>query len=213
MKASGLERGHNQAVDAVTAHDFLKGLWKENPVFVQALGLCPTLAVTNSVRNALAMALATAFVLLLSSVLVSLVRRIVPEQVRIATYILIIASFVTIVDYGIQAVSLDVHRALGAYLSLIVVNCIILGRAEAFAARHNPLRAALDALGMSGGFAFALVCLGSIRELLGSGTLAGFHLMPAGFQPWNIMLLPGGAFFVLAGWLIVWSFVRRTANP
>ncbi len=195
--------------DRPTVDDVLKGLWKENPVFVQALGTCPTLAVTNSLQNSLAMALATAFVLVLSSLLVSLVRGFVPAQVRIATYILIIASFVTIVDYALQAISLEIHRALGAYLALIVVNCIILGRAEAFASRHGPVRSVLDALGMSGGFVFALVCLGSVRELLGSGTLLGFAVLPPRFQSWNIMLLPGGAFFVFGGWLFAWSFLRK----
>ena len=188
---------------------FLAGLWRENPVFVQVLGMCPTLAVSNSGRNALAMGLATAFVLVLSNVTISLLRKVIPKQVRIATYILVIATFVTIVDYVIQAVSLDLHRALGAFISLIVVNCLILGRAEAFASRNGVLRSSLDGLGMGLGFAFALSCLGAVREILGSGSLFGVHLFHEGFQPWVIMVLPGGGFFTLAAWLLVFEAASR----
>ena len=129
--------------------EFIKGLWRENPVFVQVLGMCPTLAVTNSAINALAMGLATLFVLVMSNLLVSLLRHAIPRQVRIASYILIIATFVTLVDYLLQAISLPLHQALGAFVSLIVVNCIILGRAEAFASKNSAGRSVLDGAGMS----------------------------------------------------------------
>ena len=142
------------------ADEMLKGLWRENPVFVQVLGMCPVLAVSNSAINALAMGLATTFVLVLSNMLVSSLRDFIPRQVRIATYILIIATFVTVVDYLIQAISLDLHRALGAFISLIVVNCLILGRAEAFASKNTVLRSLLDGLGMGAGFTFGLFTLG-----------------------------------------------------
>ena len=188
---------------------FLKGLWRENPVFVQVLGMCPVLAVSNTATNALAMGLASTFVLLMSSALVSSLRRFIPKQVRIATFILIIATFVTLVDFLIQAISLDVHRALGAFIALIVVNCMILGRAEAFASK-NPLGPSLlDALGMGLGFTFALFCLGAVREVLGSGTLFGLALFGDAFQPWSVALLPGGGFFTLGAWLLFFSWRQQ----
>ena len=189
-----------------TTDEFVKGLWRENPVFVQVLGMCPVLAVTNSAINGLAMGLATTFVLLMSNSLVSLLRDFIPKQVRIATYILIIATFVTIVDYAIEAISLELHRALGAFISLIVANCLILGRAEAFASKHKPGVAVLDALGMGAGFTLALLCLGGVREILGAGSLFGLVLFPAGFEPWIVMILPGGGFFTLAGWLLLINY-------
>lgn len=188
---------------------FLKGIWKENPVFVMALGMCPVLAVTNSVVNALAMGLASTFVLVMSSTLVSLIRHLVPKQVRIATYILIIATFVTVVEYIIQAISIDVHKALGAFISLIVVNCMILGRAEAFASKNTPGKAILDALGMGLGFTIAVLSLGVVREVLGNGSFWGVPLFGDSFEPWVVMVLPGGAFFVLGGWLLLFSWIRE----
>lgn len=173
-----------------------KGLWKENPVWVQLLGTCPTLAVTNSAVNAVAMGLATTFVLIASSVLVSLVRRVVPGQVRISTYIVIIATFVTVADFILAATAPAVHKDLGAFISLIVVNCIILGRAEAFAGKNPPWASALDATGMGLGFTVALLALGIPREILGSGALFGFPLFGASFEPWVIMVLPPGGFLV-----------------
>lgn len=189
--------------------EFLKGLWRENPVFVQVLGMCPALAVSNTARNALAMGLATLFVLTLSNAVVSAIRRLVPRQVRIASYILVIASFVTIVDYAIQAISLDLHRALGAFISLIVVNCTILGRAEAFASKHGVTASILDGAGMGAGFTLALFSLGAVRELLGAGTLFGVAVLPAGFQPWVVMALPSGGFLTLAAWLMLFAWLRR----
>lgn len=195
--------------------DFVKGIWRENPVFVQVLGMCPTLAVSNTARNALAMGLATGFVLLAANASISTIRRFVPKQVRIATYILVIASFVTAVDYLIQAISLELHQALGAFIALIVVNCIILGRAEAFASKYPVGRSVLDALGMALGFALALFCLGAVRELLGSGTLFGAAVLPARFQEWVVMILPSGGFFTLAAWLLLfaWWRQRRERRP
>lgn len=189
--------------------EFLKGLWRENPVFVQVLGMCPALAVSNSARNALAMGLATMCVLVLSNAAISSIRRLVPKQVRIASFILVIASFVTAVEYLIQAISLDLHKALGAFISLIVVNCIILGRAEAFASKNPVGKSLLDGLGMGAGFAFALFCLGSVREIAGSGALFGVRLFPAEFQEWVIMLLPSGGFFTLAGWLLLFNYLKQ----
>lgn len=188
---------------------FLKGLWRENPVFVMLLGMCPVLAVTNSVVNAIAMGLATTFVLLMSSTMVSLMRKVIPKQVRIASYILIIATFVTVTEYILQAISLEIHRALGAFIALIVVNCAILGRAEAFASKNTVGRATLDALGTGLGFTIACFSLGFVRELLGSGTFAGIPVFGESFEPWTIMVLPGGAFFVLGSWLLLFNWLRE----
>lgn len=195
--------------DADNMNIFLKGLWRENPVFVMLLGMCPVLAVTNSVVNALAMGLATTGVLFMSSAIISLVRRLIPGQVRIASFILIIATFVTVVEYLIQAVSLEIHRALGAFIALIVVNCNILGRAEAFASKNTVGKSMLDALGIGLGFTLACLCLGGVREALGSGAIAGFPVFGPGFEPWTIMILPGGAFFVLGGWLLLFNWIRE----
>jgi electron transport complex protein RnfE len=200
------------------ANDFRDGVWKRNPVFVQVLGMCPVLAVSNTAINALAMGLATALVLLMSNVVVSSIRKIVPPQARIVTFILVIATFVTIVDYLIQAISLELHKALGAFISLIVVNCLILGRAEAFASRHGVARSFLDALGMGCGFTLALLCLGSVREVLGAGSLFGIRLFGEQFQEWVVMMLPAGGFFTLAAWLLLINWLgsrrtRRTQEP
>ena len=192
-----------------TTDEFIKGLWRENPVFVQVLGMCPVLAVTNSVQNAIAMGLATTFVLVMSNGLVSSLRHFIPKQVRIACYILIIATFVTVVDYIIQAISLDVHKSLGAFISLIVVNCIILGRAEAFASKNTLGKSLLDGLGMGIGFTFALLCLGFLREIMGNGTVLGFQVMPGQFEKWIVMILPGGGFFTLAIWLLIFSALKK----
>jgi electron transport complex protein RnfE len=195
--------------DKSATDEFIKGLWRENPVFVQVLGMCPVLAVSNTARNALAMGLATLFVLLMSNIVISSLRRYIPKQVRIATYILVIATFVTVVDYVIQAISLDLHKALGAFIALIVVNCVILGRAEAFASKNTVGRAFMDGLGMGVGFTFALLCLGAVREILGSGALFGVRLFHDGFQDWVVMILPGGGFFTLAGWLLVFNAIKK----
>ena len=203
-----------RADDPVTLDTFLQGVWRENPVFVMLLGMCPVLAVTNSAVNGLAMGAATTFVLVGSNALVSLLRGQIPAQVRIATYIIIIATFVTVVDYVIQAVSLALYEALGAFIQLIVANCIILGRAEAWASRHRLGPTVVNALGMGAGFTVALLCLGTVRELLGSGSLFGVPVFGDAFEPWVVMLLPPGGFFVLGAWLLVfgWLAERRKAR-
>lgn len=199
--------------------DLVRGVWRENPVLVQALGLCPTLAVTNSVENSLAMGLATFFVLLGSSVLISAIRRWVPGEVRISTYILVIATFVSVTDMALAAVVPDIHKALGAFIALIVVNCIILGRQEAFASKNPVGRAALDAIGTGAGFMIALLMMGGIREILGAGSLLGISLFGPGFEPWVIMVLPPGGFLTLGVLLLLLSAVeqrrlrRRAAQP
>lgn len=189
--------------------ELTEGLWERNPVFVMVLGMCPTLAVTVSAINSLSMGLATTFVLAASCWLVSLLRRLVPKEVRIAIYIVIIATFVTVVDYAIQAISLSLYEALGAYIQLIVANCLVLGRAEAHAARNPPLAATLNATGMGLGFTLGLVMIGAVREVLGAGALFGVPLFGADFQPWVVMVLPPGGFFVMGGWLMLFSIVRR----
>ena len=189
--------------------EFIKGLWRENPVFVQVLGMCPVLAVSNTAQNAISMGLATLFVLVMSNLVISTLRSFIPKQVRIATYILVIATFVTVVDYLIQAISLELHKALGAFIALIVVNCVILGRAEAFASKNTVGRSLLDGLGMGLGFTFALLCLGAVREILGAGSLFGFQLFHDAFQDWVIMILPAGGFFTLAGWLLLFRWMEK----
>jgi len=189
--------------------ELLKGLWRENPVFVSVLGLCPSMAVTNSLRNALVMSAATAFVLVGSSCLISLFRSVIPRQVRISVYIIIIATFVTVVDFSLAALLPEAHKQLGAFIALIVVNCIILGRAEAFASRNTLPLAAADALGMSAGFTLALCLIGAVRELLGSGSLLGFPLLGASFEPWAIMILPPGGFFSLGVLLTLFGWQRE----
>lgn len=192
---------------------FIRGLWQQNPVFVQVLGMCPTLAVTNSAINALTMGLATLFVLVMSNGLIASLRHVIPRQVRIASFILIIATFVSVVDYLIQAISLTLYNALGAFISLIVVNCIILGRAESFASKHNVGQSLKDGLGMGLGFTLALLCLGIVRELLGEGALFGIAVLPENFEKWVIMLLPSGGFFALAGLLLLFNWIKQRNRP
>lgn len=178
-------------------YEVLKGIWDENPVLSSLLGLCPVLAVTNSGPNGLAMGLATGFVLINSSIMVSLIRQIIPNQVRIASFIVIIATFVTVADRYLAAFFPDISKELGPYIPLIVVNCIILGRQEAFSSKNNIGRSILDSLGMTIGFIIVLVVLGSIRELLGTGSIFGIGLLGDWFTPWMVMILPPGAFFTL----------------
>jgi len=178
-------------------YEVFKGIWDENPVMVSLLGLCPTLAVTNSALNGLTMSMATGFVLLCSSLMISLLRNLIPSQVRIASYIVIIATFVTVVDRYLAAFDPVQSKALGPYIPLIVVNCVILGRQEAFSAKNNPGRSLLDSFGMTLGFTAVLVILGGIREILGAGAIFNIPIMWDGFNPWMIMILPPGAFFTL----------------
>lgn len=179
------------------AAEYVKGLWDENPVFRQLLGMCPVLAVTNALINGIAMGLATTFVLVMSSLVVSSIKKLIPSQVRIASYIVIIASFVTIADRFLAAYFPPISKALGPYVPLIVVNCVILGRQEAFASKNSVGRALIDALGMGTGFILALMVLSSIRELLGAGTILGYQVLGSWFKPWIIMILPAGAFITL----------------
>ena len=190
----------------------MRGVWRENPVLVQMLGLCSTLAVTNTVANSLAMGLATTFVLISSSLLISSVRRLVPNQVRIATYVLIIATFVTVADMMLEALVPEIHRQLGAFVGLIVVNCIILGRQEAFASREPVGRALLDAVGTGVGYILTLLLMGTVRELLGSGSLLGVGLFGPSFEPWVIMVLPPGGFFMIGAILLAKSAWERRAR-
>ncbi len=189
--------------------EFVKGFWRENPILVMLLGMCPTLAVTTSAINGLTMGLAVVFVLTGSSLIVSLVRDIVPKQVRIPSFIVIIATFVTMVDIFLKAFLLDLSKALGPFIPLIVVNCIILGRAEAFASKNTVLMALLDALGVSFGFTATLVILGGVREVLGMGTFFGMQVLGEGFEPWIIMLLPPGAFITLGFMLGAKNLIDR----
>lgn len=177
--------------------EFLKGLWKENPIMASLLGLCPTLAVTNAANNGLAMGLATTFVLLSSSLMISALRNFIPHQVRIAGYIVIIATFVTVADRFLAASFPAISASLGPYIPLIVVNCVILGRQEAFSSRNGIGRSLLDSLGMGLGFIMILVTLGIIREILGSGSVFGFAILGDWFTPWMVMILPPGAFLTL----------------
>jgi electron transport complex protein RnfE len=186
-----------------------KGLWRQNPVFVAVLGLCPAMAVTNSLRNGLVMGGASTFVLVGSSAIVSLLRRWIPREIRISVFIIIIATFVTVVDLALAAWLPSAHEELGAFISLIVVNCLILGRQEAFASKNPVGLAVMDALGMSLGFTLALGLIGAIREILGSGTLLGVPLFGDGFVPWAIMVLPPGGFFALGALLVGFAWLEE----
>ena len=186
--------------------DVWSGISANNPVLVQMLGLCPAMAVSNSLANGLAMGLATAFVLLCSSFLISALRRYIANEVRLTSYILIIATFVTVADMLLAAGFPEISKALGPFIPLIVVNCIILGRAEAFAGKVGPLRASADAIGMGIGFTLALSAISAFRELLGSGSLLGVNLFGPRFEPWVFMIMPPGGFltlgiiFLIMGW-------------
>ena len=178
------------------AQEFTKGIVKENPVLCLALGTCPALAVTTSASNAIGMGVAATLVLLCSNVVISLLRNAIPRTVRIPAYITLIAAFVTVVQMLVKAFAPAVDESLGIFLPLIVVNCIILGRAEMFASKNRVLPSALDALGMGVGFTAALLLLGMIRELFGMGTLFGYTVMPSFYTPITVFVLPAGGFFV-----------------
>ena len=177
--------------------EFVKGLWRENPAFRLLLGMCPTLAVTTSAVNGLGMGLATTFVLVCSNGAIAALRHLIPPQVRIPCFVVLIASFVTVVQLCMEAFVYGLYQALGIFIPLIVVNCIILGRAEAFAARNDTLPALADGVGMGVGFTLALFVLGAVREVLGSGALLGLPLFGAGYQPLLLLILPPGAFLAL----------------
>ena len=177
--------------------EFSKGLWRENPTFKLVLGMCPTLAVTTSAINGIGMGLATTFVLVCANLAVSAMRRVIPDKVRIPAYIVLIASFVTVVQLCMEAYVYDLYKALGIFIPLIVVNCIILGRAEAFAGKNPVLPALADGLGMGLGFTLALFVLGSVRELFGTGALFGVSIFGAAYPPFLLLILPPGAFIAL----------------
>lgn len=177
----------------------VNGLFKENPTFVLMLGMCPTLAVTTSAINGLGMGLTTMVVLALSNMIISLLRNIIPDKVRIPAFIVIIASFVTMMELLLEGFLPSLYDALGIYIPLIVVNCIILGRAEAYASKNPVLPSLFDGIGMGLGFSFALTCIGAVRELIGSGKVFGFAVMPSSYVPCAIFVMAPGAFFVLAG--------------
>lgn len=174
------------------------GIIKENPTFVLMLGMCPTLAVTTSAKNGLGMGLATTVVLIMSNLLISLLRKVIPNGVRVPVYIIIIASFVTIVEMLMHAYVKSLYDSLGIYIPLIVVNCIIFGRAETYASKNGPLRSVFDGIGIGLGFTLGLTVIGLIRELIGSGTIFGLQVMPESYEPVSIFVMAPGAFFVLA---------------
>ncbi len=177
--------------------EFSKGIWRENAVFKLVLGMCPTLAVTTSAENGLGMGLATTFVLLCSNAAIALMRNVIPAKVRIPAFIVIIASFVTVVQLCMEAYVYDLYKALGIFIPLIVVNCVILGRAEAFASKNSVIPSLADGLGMGLGFTLSLFVLGSVREIFGSGAILGFSLFGGGYIPFLLIILPPGAFISL----------------
>ncbi len=189
--------------------DFIRGLWEDIPPFRLVLGLCPTLAVTTAADNGIGMGLATTFVLTCSNALISAIRSLIPKKVRIASYIVIIASFVVIVELFMQAYFYRLYIVLGIFIPLIVVNCIILGRAEAFASKKPIINSIMDGLGHGLGFTLSLTVLGSIRELLGSGTIFGYHVMGADFMPFSFLIKPPGAFVCLGLLLGAMNIISR----
>ncbi len=191
---------------------FINGLIRENPTFVLMLGMCPTLAVTTSASNGLGMGLSTAAVLIASNVMISILRKIIPDTVRMPSYIVIVASFVTMVQFLLEAYVPNLHESLGIYIPLIVVNCIILGRAEAYASKNNVLSSFADGLGMGFGFTIGLIAIGLVREILGSGSMFGYQIMPGSYTPINIFVLAPGAFFVLSGLTALQNKFRLKAN-
>ncbi len=186
-----------------TKQIFLKGIWENNPVLVLLLGFCPVLAVSTSVIDALGMGFSTAFVLLGSNLVISLTRNFIPKKMRIPVFIIIIATFVTIVDLVLKGFFFDIHKSLGLFIPLIVVNCIVLGRAEAFASKNNVYKSIIDALGMGIGFILAIAFLAALREILGNGSILNIKLFGDSFRPVIVAILPPGAFislgFMLAG--------------
>ena len=186
----------------------LNGLLKENPTFVLMLGMCPTLAVTTSAMNGLGMGLTTTVVLALSNAMISLLRKVIPDKVRIPAFIVVIASFVTIVELLLEGFIPSLYDALGIYIPLIVVNCIILGRAESYASKNPVIPSFFDGVGMGLGFAMALTIIGGIREIVGAGEIFGYHIMPASYVPVSIFVLAPGAFFVLACLTAIQNYIK-----
>lgn len=187
---------------------FRNGLIKENPIFVQLIGMCSTLAVTTSAVNGIAMGLAVTVVLIGSNLVISLIRNVVPDKIRIPSFVVVIATFVTIIDMFLKAYSPTIYNALGLFIPLIVVNCIIFARAESFASKNGILPSIVDGLGMGLGYTLALLILGSIRELLGAGTLFGHQIMSASYQPALIAIMPPGAFIILGILIGIFNNIR-----
>ncbi len=187
------------------------GLVKENPTFVLMLGMCPTLAVTTSAVNGVGMGLSTTVVLVLSNMLISMLRKIIPDSVRMPAFIVVVASFVTIVQFLLQGFVPSLYASLGLYIPLIVVNCIILGRAESYASKKPVLPSIFDGIGMGLGFTVGLTAIGIVRELIGAGQIFGFQVMPSAYEPVTIFILAPGAFLVLAGLVAVQNKVKANA--
>ena len=190
----------------------LNGLIKENPTFVLMLGMCPTLAVTTSAMNGIGMGLSTTVVLVLSNMLISMLRKIIPDSVRMPAFIVVVASFVTIVQFLLEGFVPSLYDSLGLYIPLIVVNCIILGRAESFASKNPVIDSIFDGIGMGLGFTVGLTSIGIVREILGAGTIFGLHVLPTSYEPITIFILAPGAFFVLAILTALQNYVKNRAK-
>ena len=188
------------------------GIFDENVIFIQALAMCPTLAVTTSAKNGIGMGLASTVVLIGSNLVVSLLRKVIPDKVRIPSFIVIIASFVTLLQFLMQGFVPSLYKSLGIFIPLIVVNCMILGRAEAYASKNGPLSSIFDGLGQGLGFAVALTIIGAIRELLGAGQLFGHQIMPSTFKPAIIMILAPGAFFTVGILMAIMNYRKLKKN-
>ena len=193
------------------AERIFNGLIKENPTFVLMLGMCPTLAVTTSATNGIGMGLSTTAVLIMSNMLISMLRKIIPDSVRMPAFIVVVASFVTIVDFLLEGFVPSLYDSLGLYIPLIVVNCIILGRAESYASKNPVLPSIFDGVGMGLGFTFGLTCIGIVRELIGAGQIFGIQIMPDSYVPFTIFILAPGAFFVLAALVALMNRIKRSA--
>ncbi|GAQ25869.1 electron transport complex subunit RsxE [Tepidanaerobacter syntrophicus] len=193
--------------------DFVNGIWNENPIFRIVIGICSALAVTTSANNGIAMGMALTFVLTCSSILISLLRNIIPSKVRIPCYVIVIATFTTVVDLFMKGYFPALYNVMGIFIPLIVVNCIVLARAEAFASKVGPLRATADALGMGLGYTWAITLISIIREIMGTGSVFGYKILGAGFTPWVIAILPPGAFIVMGILVGLMNLItRKTAN-
>lgn len=191
---------------------FMNGIWNENPTFRLVLGMCPTLAISTAVTQGIGMGIATTFVLVFSNWVISLLRKIIPEKVRIPSFVVVIATFVTIVDLIMKAFVPELSKSLGVYIPLIVVNCIIFARAESYAFKNPPMASLMDGLGMGAGFTLALILLSSVRELLGSGTFLGMQVMPASYHPMAIIIRPPGGFLMLGILLLLVNAVGKAVE-
>lgn len=199
-------------MDKTSYENLTRGIFKENPTFVMLLGMCPTLGVTTSATNGLGMGLATLFVLILSNCAIAAVKNVIPDKVRIPCFIVIAATFVTVVDLSMAAYLPALHAKLGIFIPLIVVNCLILGRAEAFASKNSVYQSLLDAVGMGLGFTMALTLLGIIREILGSGSVFGWSFVGEGAETLLLFIMPPGAFLALAGLIMTVNRLRGAAK-